>query len=65
MEYSELEDVWVETGVFGQNTASKVLESKAYYLAVLGHLLTYEALWRLMQYFREWLTRRDTATPNV
>ena len=67
MEYSGLEDVWVETGVFGQNTASKVLEGKAYnYRAVRGHLLTYETLWRLrLQYFREWLTRRDTGTPNV
>ena len=67
MEYSGLEDVWVETGVFGQNTASKVLEGKAYYRAVRGHLLTYEALWHLrLQYFREWLARRhQMLTPNV
>ena len=47
MEYSGLEDIWVKTGLFGQNTASKVLEGMAYYRAVCGHLRTYEALWRL------------------
>ena len=66
MEYSGLEDVWVETGVFGQNTASKVLEGKAYYRAVRGHLLTYEALWHLrLQYFREWLAERQMDNPNI
>ena len=65
MEYSGLEDVWVETGIFGQNTAVKVLEEKAYYRAVRGHLLTYEALWRLRwKYFAEWMMKRDV-TQNV
>lgn len=34
MENSGLSDVWVESSVFAENTASAVLEGKQYYRAV-------------------------------
>ena len=47
VEWSDLEDIWIETVVFGPNTVSAVLDGKAYYRTVRGHQLTYEALWRI------------------
>ena len=47
MENSGLADIWVESGVFAQNTTGAMLEGKQYYRAVRGHLLTYEALSRI------------------
>lgn len=62
MECAGLEDVWVETGIFAPNTASTVLDGKAYYRAVRGHLLTYEALWRLKwRMFQTWLQNKNEA----
>jgi len=64
MENSGLEDVWLEAGVFGPNTVNTVMEGKAYYRAVRGHLLTYEALWRLKwRYFEVWLSENHKDIP--
>lgn len=46
-ECSGLEDVWVESELFGQGTTETVMSGKAYYRAVRGHTLTYEALCRI------------------
>ena len=60
MENSGLADIWVESGVFAQNTTGAMLEGKQYYRAVRGHLLTYEALSRIYwQYFTSWLTSNE------
>lgn len=66
MECSGLEDIWLEAGVFGANTVTIVLEGKAYYRAVGGHILTYEALWWLKwQCFEKWLSDRHTDRPAL
>jgi hypothetical protein len=43
-DYSGLRDVWVESGVYGENTTSHMLIGHAYNKAICGHKLTYEAL---------------------
>ena len=43
-----LKDVWVESKVFGENTAIHMLEGKAYNKAVHGHKHAVEALWRIL-----------------
>ena len=57
VESAGLDYVWIESGVFAPNTTETVLEGKAYYRAVRGHMLAYEALWRIRwRMFLDWLT---------
>ena len=44
-----LKDVWVESEVFGENTAIHMLEGKAYNKTVRGHKLAVEALWQILR----------------
>jgi hypothetical protein len=48
LESSGLKDIWVESGVFGENTAGHMMDGKAYNKAVRGHKLAVEALWRIL-----------------
>ena len=43
-----LSDAWVETGVYDECTADRILEGKCWNRAIRAHKLTMEALWRLM-----------------
>ena len=59
MENAGLADLWTESGVYAVNSTESMLEGKAYYRAVRGHLLTYEALWHTKwQVFVAWLLER-------
>jgi len=40
MESAGLDDLWTEARVFATNTTDTMLDGKAYYRAVRGHLLT-------------------------
>ena len=63
LESSGLEDIWVETGLFGPNTTDSMMEGKAYYRAVRGHTLAYEALWRFWwTKFMEWVGESEHLT---
>jgi len=42
-----LDDLRNEAAVYAANTTQTMLDGKAYYRAVRGHKLTYEALWHL------------------
>ena len=42
-----LDDVWVEFGAFAPNSTSAMMEGKAFYRAVRGHVMAYEALCRI------------------
>ena len=44
MENAGLDDPWTEAGVYAAHTTDTMLDGKAYYRAVRGHQLTYEAL---------------------
>ena len=44
MENGGLDDVWVESGAFAHNSISVMMEGKASYRAVRGHVMAYEAL---------------------
>ena len=48
MDSSGLREVWVESGVYGENTISHMLIRKAYNKTIRGHKLTYETLWRIL-----------------
>ena len=53
-----LAEIWTESGLVGENSASKVLQGKAYSKAMRLHKLTYQALrhillLRLLQYISE------------
>lgn len=69
MESAGLDDLWAESGVYAPNTTETMLEGKAYYRAVRGHLLTYEALWHIKWLmFESWLEkigRKDEADVKV
>ena len=52
---SGLLDVWVESGVFSECTASNILEGKMWNRAVRAYKLTFEAVWRcLWPEFTKW-----------
>ena len=58
IESAGLDYVWIESAVFAPNTTETVLEGKAYYRAVRGHMLAYESLWRIRwRMFRDWLAK--------
>lgn len=44
MENAGLEDVWVESELFGQNAVKSIMDGKHYYRAIQGHIWAYEAL---------------------
>jgi len=51
-----LDDIWVEAGLFARNSTEQMLDGKAYYRAIRGHVLPYEALFRIRwQMFLDWL----------
>ena len=55
MESSGLKDVWIESGVYSENTASHIMNGHAYNKAIRAHKLTLEALWRILSpMFQEW-----------
>ena len=59
MESTGLIDIWVESGSFAEGSTTAMMEGKAYYRAVRGHTLTYEALWQMYwRLFSSWL--KDT-----
>ena len=45
---SGLVDVWIESTVYGDNTAQNNMAAKSYNRTVRAHKLTYEALWRIL-----------------
>ena len=47
MENAGLDDPWTEAAVNAAHTTDAMLDGKAYYRAVRGHQLTYEALWHI------------------
>lgn len=56
MENTGLVDVWVEAETFAENSTDAMMEGKAYYRAVRGHTLTYEALWQIyLHLYSTWL----------
>ena len=58
VENAGLEDIWVETGLYAQNSTPAMLDGKAYYRAVRGHTLAYEALFRIQwNHFMKWVTK--------
>ena len=60
MESAGLDNLWTELGVFACNTTETMLAGKAYYRAVRGHQLTYEALWRIKwAMFESWLQEKN------
>lgn len=62
MDSSGLKDIWVESGVFGENSTTHMLTGHAYNKAVRGHKLTFEVLWRILwPKFLSWL---ETTHPS-
>ena len=56
MENTGLTDIRVESGAFAEGSTVAMMEGKAYYGAVRGHTLTYEALWQIYwKLFSSWL----------
>ena len=56
MDSAGLDDLWTEGDIYAANTTQTMLDGKAYYCAVRGHQLTYEALWHLKwPRFKSWL----------
>lgn len=45
---SGLKDIWVDSGVFGENTADKILQGKGWNRIIRAHKLTVDALWRIL-----------------
>lgn len=48
MEDSGLKEVWIESDVFGENTADNILKGKMWNRCFRAHKLTFEALWILL-----------------
>ena len=61
MESAGLDDVWVESGEFAQNSTSAMMEDKSYYRAVRGHVMAYGALCRIKWIlFQSWARERSS-----
>ncbi|CAG9818890.1 unnamed protein product [Phaedon cochleariae] len=45
---SGLSEIWLESGILAEGSATKVLEGKAYAKAMRAHKLTLQALWRIL-----------------
>ena len=62
MDSSGLRYVWVESGVYGENTTSHILIGHAYSKAIRGHKLTYGALCRiLLPKLQEWVVQNGNS----
>ena len=60
-----LDDVWIESGLYAQKSTHSMLEGKAYYRAVPGHCIAYEALFRLKwNKFKGWLQDKSEQAPD-
>ena len=60
MESAGLDDVWVESEIFGPNAAKSMMDGKHYYRAIQGHIWGYEALSRIkFEAFLDWLQRQN------
>ena len=56
-EDSGLKDVWVDTSLFNEFTAAKLIEGKFWNRSVRAHKLTYDAVWRCLWFvFIDWCT---------
>ncbi len=65
MKDSGLEDVWVESSVYGENTAYNNMEGKSYNRSVRAHKLTYDALWRILwPLFLSWAEDNEVVIPE-
>ena len=61
MENAGPDDVWVESGAFAHNSTSAMMEGKAYYLAVRGHVLAHDALFRIKwKIFESWARKKSS-----
>ena len=61
MKNEGLDDVWVESGAFAQNSTSAMMEGKAYYRVVRGHVMAYKALCRIKwKLFQSWARERSS-----
>ncbi|XP_014670830.1 PREDICTED: uncharacterized protein LOC106811642 [Priapulus caudatus] len=60
MESAGLDDVWVESAIFGQNAAKSMMDGKHYYRAIQGHIWAYEALSRIkFEAFLDWIQQQN------
>lgn len=48
LESSGINDIWVESDVFGQRTSENILKGKLWNHVIRAHKLSYEALWRVL-----------------
>ena len=65
-EDSGIEDLLIESGVYGCHTASMLLEGKSYNRGVRAHKHVLEALLRLQwQAFEAWMEAEDIELPTV
>ena len=65
LEDSGLEDLLIESGVFGSSTASALLKGKSYNRGVRAHKIVAEAMQKLQwQGFSRWLTEKNNITPD-
>ena len=63
---SGIEDLLIESGVYGCHTASMLLKGKSYNRGVRAHKLVLEALLRLQwQAFGAWMEAEDVELPTV
>ena len=54
---SSLEDCWVESGIYSENTGDNVVKVKPYNHSIQAHKLTFEVLWRvLIGEFINWMS---------
>ncbi|MES9879848.1 MAG: hypothetical protein ABW185_03105, partial [Sedimenticola sp.] len=67
LENAGLVDIWVESGLFAENSTDAMMNGKAYYRAVQGHIWAYEALNRVWwTSFERWLNENnDTVTTSL
>ena len=60
IENAGLDNIWVESGAFAQNSTSAVMEDRAYYGAVRGHVMAYRALCRIKwKLFQSWAREKS------
>jgi hypothetical protein len=50
MQASGLSDIWIESGVFGANTADNILKGKVWNRVIRAPKLTFEALWTVLHF---------------
>ena len=53
---SGLKEIWIDSSLFGENTAERILQGKGWNRAIRANKLTLEALWRILwPQFKDWL----------